>query len=345
MPVPTDLSQRGPSRRSLRLRGAALVVAAAATVAGVQYLRLPDPETHAAFTIDAAGIGDGVDTTTQLRLHGVAVGTVTDIEPRGTDHQILTVTIDPARLQELSSSMRIRFVSANVFGTTAIELIPQPGGEALQDGSVVEYRDRIENFTVTNVMRSSQTMLLETITPQLSQALDDAADLTISFAPVLAGLVVVIQSTQHVGSPPLDQLMARLAEVIEATGPVIDKSVDMLYGFLSPDQLDDPHQVELARAFIPAIIDLLFGYIATLADVSAPMAPAVDVLIDYLDPLTTNLGAVSPAQLSEVLERLSAAFIRGPDGRVGLNTELRIGSPPPDQPPPPSPAPPTEGTR
>ncbi|WP_067889366.1 MlaD family protein [Nocardia vaccinii] len=349
MPVPVDLSNRGPGRWGLRARGVAAAAVLIVAGVGAHSFGEPDRAAQAELILDVPSIGDGVDTATQVRMHGLAVGTVQRIAARGADHQVVTVAIDQARLPELSSSLQIRFVSANVFGTTAIELIPKPGGTALRDGSSLDYRSTVDNYTVTNVLRGTESILLDVVTPQLSDSLNNAADLMAALAPGFGAAVVTLRATQHVGSPPLDRVLNTTADAFARTGPIAGAGVSVLHGFLSLDLLDVPQRVDLARRFMPAIIRLLFGEIANLAGAAAPLSPAINVLDDYLDPLTHQLRAVSPTQLADVLDRLDRAFARGPDGRVSLHTEVQIGGPPPAAnstlPEVAAPAPPQERTR
>ncbi|MBF6357433.1 TetR/AcrR family transcriptional regulator [Nocardia higoensis] len=63
-----------------------------------------------------------------------------------------------AWVRELSTAMHTRFVSANIFGSTALELIPMPGGEAIGPSMVLDLGD-VGDYTVTTVLRDSGRLL------------------------------------------------------------------------------------------------------------------------------------------------------------------------------------------
>lgn len=325
MPVQIDPSGRGASLWGIRIRGIAVVLALVAAVYTTVALASPSRAGEASFTIIAEGIGDGVDTSTQVRLHGLPIGTVTKISTQSNE-RVLKLSVKKARLGELSTAMQTRFVSANAFGSTAIELIPQSGGQPISAGTVINYQDVVKNYTVTSVLRSSESLILDVVTPQLSDALNNAADLSNSVAPAVTAGLAVLRAWKESDPIAIERLLRTTATTLQPMGPVVDASMTMLKQLLDIDYYDDPHLVDLASKALPGFTQFAFGFIADLLVASTPVAPTLDLLTAYLGPTTYSLRSVTPEQLGALITHLDGALAKSKNGRVSLNTEVLVNA-------------------
>ncbi len=81
-------------------------------------------------------VGQGVQAGTAVVLHGVKVGQVTDVTNIAGGVQLDT-DLQKESTQGLTNRVGIDFRPINYFGVPGINLVPKPGGDALQDGSRV----------------------------------------------------------------------------------------------------------------------------------------------------------------------------------------------------------------
>ncbi|WP_162140687.1 MlaD family protein [Jongsikchunia kroppenstedtii] len=286
-------------------------------------LATPDHQGDVSFTIVAAGIGDGVDTSTQVRLHGLPIGTVTRIASDGTK-RVVTLAVKKPRAAELTTSMQTRFVSSNAFGSTAIELIPGSGGLPITPGTVINYQQEIRNYTVTNVLRSAEAVALDVVTPQLSGALNNAADLTRSMSPAVTASLAVMRAWKQSDPLAVDKILRAVANAMQPAGPVVDGAVTMLQQLLDVPDYENPHLVQLTAKALPAFSQLAFGFVSELVVAAGPLAPAIDVLNAYLTPTTYGLRDVTASQIQQLITRLGRSFTQTNSGRVDLNVQLLI---------------------
>ena len=78
----------GPGRRGLRIRGLAVVVAAALVVTAAWWATEPDRSGEVEFAVTATNLGDGVSTDTAVRLRGMSIGTVIEQTNRSGDESL-----------------------------------------------------------------------------------------------------------------------------------------------------------------------------------------------------------------------------------------------------------------
>ncbi|GAA3661408.1 MCE family protein [Nocardioides ginsengisoli] len=87
-------------------------------------------------------VGNALQKGSDVKLHGVPVGTVTAVEPRD-GGATLTLSVQPAALRELSADTTARLLPKTLFGERYVALLPdhatsarlEPGATIHQDGS------------------------------------------------------------------------------------------------------------------------------------------------------------------------------------------------------------------
>lgn len=316
-----SLSPRGPNRTGLRLRGLAAVLIVVALAAGWVHFR-PEPRDQVGLTLLTTTIGDGVEPGTPVRLRGMQIGEITSSDR----DRRLVVRIDGPRLAELSTTVQTRFVSANVFGSTALELVPAPGGRPLVAGDVLDLGDRPGNFTVTGIMRDSGRAVAEVLTARLSESVENSAALADAGTGMVSAAVLVLRAWQGTEHLPVAELIPKLAGMTEGFTAFGPPSLGILHALSSVAELDDDARTRQASDTISEVSNLVFAFAGEIVGALGPMAQFVDMLLDVVIPMNHSMRAVTPDQLRRLLDGIGGALHQR-DGRTVLDTDILVDMP------------------
>lgn len=311
----------GPGRRGLRIRGIAVLVAAA-VVAAAWWATEPDHSGQVQFAVTASNLGDGVSTDTAVRLRGMSIGSVIDVEPRGPQQQVVTVSVEENHLDELTTAMHTRFVSSNIFGSTALELIPRPDGQPITPGSTLDLGD-VGDYTVTTVLRDSGRLLLDVVSPELSASIDSAADLTHQMAPLLATSLLVMRNIARTQNEPLSELLPKFADVSEGIAVFTPSALNTLSAIASVEELEDEFRTQQASETITEVSHLVLALSGEIVGSLGPTSDAVDMLLDILIPMNQSLKSVTPDQVARFTEGAGGA-LHHQDDRVVLGVDVLV---------------------
>lgn len=322
--TPRENTPLGPTRAGLRIRGIAVLVVVALIVAGTWQSTRADRTGQFQFTVTADGLGDGVTQETSVRLRGTDVGNVVDVEPIGPRRQLVTLSVDSDDAELLSTSLQTRFVSSNVFGSTAFELIPQPGGAPVTPGATLHLGD-VPDHTVTTVLRDSGRLMLDVVTTDLSRALHSSADMTNQMAPLLASALLVLRNVARTQNEPLAEVLRKSGDIAEGVEAVTPSALGVLYDISSVEELDDDGRTRQAAATITEVSNLVLALSGNLASSLEPLDGTVDMLLDILIPLNHALADVRPDHLSRVIDSADGVLHRDGD-RVTLGVDVVLES-------------------
>ncbi|MGN0100447.1 MAG: MlaD family protein [Dietzia sp.] len=322
--TPRENTPLGPTRAGLRIRGIAVLVVVALIVAGTWQSTRADRTGQFQFTVTADGLGDGVTQETSVRLRGTDVGNVVDVEPIGPRRQLVTLSVDSDDAELLSTSLQTRFVSSNVFGSTAFELIPQPGGAPVTPGATLHLGD-VPDHTVTTVLRDSGRLMLDVVTTDLSRALHSSADMTNQMAPLLASALLVLRNVARTQNEPLAEVLRKSGDIAEGVEAVTPSALGVLYDISSVEELDDDARTRQAAATITEVSNLVLALSGNLASSLEPLDGTVDMLLDILIPLNHALADVRPDHLSRAIDSADGVLHRDGD-RVTLGVDVVLES-------------------
>ncbi|AWH91151.1 MlaD family protein [Dietzia lutea] len=314
----------GPTRAGLRIRGIAVLVVVALIVVGTWQATRADRTGQFQFTVTADGLGDGVTQETSVRLRGTDVGNVVDVEPIGPRRQLVTLSVDTDDAELLSTSLQTRFVSSNVFGSTAFELIPQPGGGPVTPGVTLHLGD-VPDHTVTTVLRDSGRLMLDVVTTDLSEALNSSADMTNQMAPLLASALLVLRNVARTQNQPLADVLRKSADISEGIEAATPSALGVLGDIASVEELDDEARTRQASATITEVSNLVLALSGNLASSLQPLDGTVDMLLDLLIPLNHALADVRPDHVSRAIDTADGVLHRDGD-RVTLGVDVVLES-------------------
>ncbi|MGK8506756.1 Mce family protein [Nocardia asiatica] len=318
-----QFSVRGPGRAGLRLRGLALLAALALLATAVWRTLEPNREGLVGFDIVLTSLGDGIGADSAVRLRGMTIGSVVAVEPVGADRQRVRVGVEAARLSELSTAMQTRFVSANVFGSTALEFVPMPGGDPLGAGAVLDLGDRVDNFTVTRILRDSGRAVADVLTARTATALENGARLTEAVAPMLTSALLLARTWQRARPAPLAELLREFADVTEGVAAFTPSALGILTALASVTELDDDLRTRQASDTISEVSNLVFAFAGELVGALGPTSQAVDMLLDLVIPLDQAMRGVTPRQVRDLTTAIDGA-LRHRGDRLVLDVEVLI---------------------
>ncbi|MGV0852361.1 MlaD family protein [Mycolicibacterium phlei] len=123
-----DLDGRGPTDRQLLVTGLAvlLVLVAISTALLVKSTGRMDP--YVRVVADLVNVGDGLPQRSDVKFHGVLVGTVDSVTPaaHGSPNHV-HINLDPHYARSIPANVTARVVPSNVFAVSSVQLVDPDG--------------------------------------------------------------------------------------------------------------------------------------------------------------------------------------------------------------------------
>lgn len=240
-----------------------------------------------------AEVGDGLPVKSDVKYRGVLVGIVTEIETGGADTQNrVELELWPHQVKGIPSTVTARVVPSNVFAVPSVQLVDNGPAPALRAGAEI-HQDR----SLATVQLQTSLTALSRIAQSVGRSSTD---------PTVGILAAVARATSGRGEEmlqagaQLERVVRALDEVTTPDGGVstLDALVRALEGLRSsaPDLLHAVNQsiiplqtVARQQGAITALLSsglvtttsigtALTNHTGTLTDITADMAPVLDVL-------------------------------------------------------------------
>lgn len=323
--MPGVESNRGKSLRT----GVVAAAVVAVVVAGWFIYSSTRTDDGLEIALQTEQLGDGITDTTEVRLDGVQVGKVTDIEPVGEGLQRITMRLNKSQLFGIDDSLAVDYAPANLFGISEIELKRGKGGSPLVDDMVIDLTGPrggdVYDATMGSLLRSLASVSNDVLTPKLSSVLQKLATNVKAFTPLLQAIVTGARTLSEQQRYELSFLFGEYGSAMSGVAPFVSSTVDVL------DRVNNIDVLRNDRAHFDATIAAVINDI--FPALSGMLFSAQDALSSYADMFTPLLGALSQtvstpqqsgAQLRELLLRLGSAMQDTPDGPVlNLAIDLR----------------------
>ncbi|MEU9823380.1 MCE family protein [Pseudonocardia alni] len=275
---------RGLAAIGVLLLCAALVVAS--------YLDVFTPGVPATVRTDRAGLLMQPDADVALR--DVRVGRVSAVEPDGNGGAVVSLAIDPSKLDLIPGDVTAQIISPTVFGPKYVDLVPpaSPSTTTLAAGAVVP---AAAVQTEANLVFDNLNRLLTTIDPaKVNTALGALSTSLNGRGDKLGATLVSFNRYLERINPSLPALQRDL----QAAAPVLDTYADV-----SPQLLDVVRNVTTTGG---TIVEKQAGIDATLASLSMFATDVSGVLEANTDGLDRTLKTLRPT--TEVLGRYAPTF-------------------------------------
>jgi len=173
----------------------------------------PKNEFSVAFTTPY--VGQGIEAGTAVVLHGIKVGQITNVTNTAGGGVRLDTDLQTQPVRGLTDAVDIDFRPINYFGVPGINLIPNPGGQALRDGSQISVAPK-GNFTLSQLLSQLGDVSAATLTPQLVNVIDRVTRYTDGLNPTFETAVTMTRTIDAAQTVPTEQLLANLAPAIAA---------------------------------------------------------------------------------------------------------------------------------
>ncbi|QIS04339.1 Mce family protein [Nocardia brasiliensis] len=272
-------------------------------------------------------IGEGIVAGAGVRLNGVVVGRITDVDSTPGGTQLITLAVDRSQLFGLSDSVQVEYAPANLFGISEIVLRRRPGGAELHEGAVVDLTaaGRVNDVTMGSLLRLLSQNSLTVLTPQLTDMLTRLGTDLQAFAPLIEAMVGVSRAVADTQRYPASFLTEQYAAFLDGVANFGDGFVKLINEVYHIDVLrNDRARFDVG---VGLVVDQLFPELSRL------FGTADRYLGGYSDAVAVLLGQLartvpdpdrSHAELSELIDRLDRTFGSTPDGpQVGVDILMR----------------------
>ncbi|MGE2713043.1 Mammalian cell entry related domain protein [Mycolicibacterium litorale] len=279
-------------------------------------------------TIESPYMGEGVESGTQLLMHGVAVGEVIHVASMRGGGVRLQVEVQREPTEGLTDTMRVDFRPANYFGVTGINLAPGVSGTALSDGAVVEVVPT-GNFTLQALLERLGDISHGVLTPKLIDVIDRTTTYVDGLDPLLETMLVVTGSLADVQNVSTAQLLTNATGISVAFPGFVDAATSTGDLFLHGG-LDGASEDYYQNTYSPTIelaANDLFGaagkLVGSRSEDLAPLTNMIKILADVAP------GIIPQEQISESATELRMRLERlfeGPPERRAVNVRVILDS-------------------
>ncbi|MEZ0355262.1 MlaD family protein [Mycobacterium sp. SA01] len=169
-------------------------------------------------------VGQGVQAGTAVVLHGVKVGQVTDVTNLAGGGVQLETALQSQPTKGLTDSVSIDFRPINYFGVPGINLVPNPGGRELKDGSRLSLTPS-GNFTLSELLNQLGNVSEASLTPQLIKVIDRVTRYTDGLNPLFETAVTVTRAVEAVQVHPTEDQLIKLSSAVEAVPPFANEAI------------------------------------------------------------------------------------------------------------------------
>lgn len=319
----------------------AVVLAVAVTWTVVTALRT---EEGMRITLRTQHIGDGIVAGTHVRIDGVQVGDIEQIDSGGNGTQLLILRLDRTRLSHVTQNISVNYAPANLFGISELDLRPAGGGAPLSDNITIDLTgpqaERVRDVTMGALIRSLTRTSTGVLTPELTETLTAiAADLR-AFTPLIETLIATGQAVADTQRLPASFLVGQFGSTLNGAAEMIGGTVTLI------DNVSNIEILRTQRELFDAGVDLIIErFFPAIVNTGVTAREHFSAYADMATPALAVLSQMVPApqasgeQLREILNRLGNSFVQTPQGPVlqlaltlrgvpALTTPLLLGGQP-----------------
>lgn len=320
-----DLVARRATATTLRIRGLAVAVVLALIGTVLYQTAQGTYDDTFKLTVIANTIGEGLAPGAEVKFHGLAIGSVKELESVGYNRQRMTVLLDPRQAGALTTDTKARFTSSNVFGTAAVELVSDGNGPPLRSNQTLVMIADVQAASITGLLRQGQKLSRSFDNPEFEHVIEVLrrhADIVEPLARAGSDLAKIIADTNTM---PVAQSLSVLASFVTGLGdalPVVGLSTNLEDG-LTP--LVGPGGIERTNLVFQQTGQLLVDVGQLAGQNSTWIVQMVNAIMNVGVPASFAAGSLAPAydRLSSLVDRADGA-LTVVDGQVRLRTEVSL---------------------
>jgi ABC-type transporter Mla subunit MlaD len=323
MPTLRRSTSRTPSSRTLRLRG--LVVAVVLALFGTFLYQATNGAYDDEFklTVLANTIGEGLAPGAEVKFHGMAIGSVKDLQTIGYNKQRMTVELEPRQARVLTQDTVARFTSSNLFGTTEVELVSDGKGAPLRSNETLTVRADSQAASITELLREAQRLARILDTPELNHVIDVLRRHSDLVEPALKAVLDLTKTLADSQALVISQSLSVFAPLLNGVNrvvPVLDQTPDLVDAM---NFLLAPGGTERTNLVMRQTGQLLADVGQILVRNNPWLTHLVAGIMNVAVPGAYAAGSMAPAydRVSSLIDRTSTA-LPVIDGQVRMRTEV-----------------------
>ncbi len=262
---------------------------------------------------DRAGLV--MDKDAKVKMRGVQVGKVSDIEDRADGTAVLHLAMDPKQMKLIPSNVLVDITSNTVFGAKFVQLNapPDPSGEKLREGQVIQS----QHVTVEiNTVFQRLVTVLDKIDPaKLNETLGAIATAFNGRGEKFGQTLVDFNALLAKIEPSLPNLSHDIEASVPAFTAYADAAPDLVSTISNTTTISNSivdQQQNLDEFLVSAIgladlgNEVVGANRQALTDVAHLLVPTTGILAEYHDSIRCGIGglvpfAKSPPQYSSII--------------------------------------------
>lgn len=290
-----DLSGRGPSHRQLLLGGIAMIAASAVVAALLVAKSNGSLEKYTRVVADMNNVGDGLPARSDVRYHGLLVGSVNNVVPASFGKpNFVHIDIAGQYAEAIPNTVTARVVPSNVFAVSGVELVDNGQAPAIRSGDHIREDTRLPTVLFQTTISKLRDILYATGRDRSDDSL---------------GVLAALGAATHNRRPQLLSAGAQLDRIVNQLNAVVatDTVTPSMLSALTaaaqglqdtaPDLLDSLHRavgpMQVLVEQRAQLDSMLSSGASTLATTNTALGNHIDRMITISRQLTPVLGVLA----------------------------------------------------
>ncbi|MDR3654546.1 MAG: MCE family protein [Mycobacterium sp.] len=249
MPNSFELDGRGPSDRQLLGCGAAVLVVASLITVTLLYKSTGRLNDYVQVVADLVNVGDGLPEKSDVKYHGVLVGTVNSVDPAAYGNpNYVRIDLKPEYAKSIPAAVTARVVPSNIFAVSSVQLVGNGPGAIIHPGAHIPEDTRLPTVLFQTTISKLRNLLAAT-----GRGREDKS---------IGIMAAVAAATDH----------RRVALVDD--GKRLDRLLDQLNSIVSTDT---------GPSTLSALVDATKGLEATAPDLFETLRQAVEPMQTFAE--------------------------------------------------------------
>lgn len=290
-----DVSGRGPSNRRLMILGIGMIIASLVVATLLVFKSQGRLENYTRVTADLKNVGDGLPARSDVRYHGLLVGTTAEVTPAAYGKpNFVDIDLEGQYAKDIPKTVTARVVPSNVFAVSSVELVDNGDAPAIQSGDHIQ-----EDTNLPTVLFQTTISKLRDILYATGRGRNDTT----------LGILAAVNAATHDRRPALLKAGAQLDQIVNELNATVatDASTPSMLSALvnaaqglqqtAPDLLDALHQAVVPMQVLveqrAQLENLLTGGATTLGMTHTAFANQTDRMITIGKQMTPVLGVLA----------------------------------------------------
>ncbi|MFN8101130.1 MAG: MCE family protein [Mycobacterium sp.] len=288
---------RGPTERQLLFAGIGVIVVAALIAAVLMLKSTGRLDPHVSVVAELTNVGDGLPQNSDVKYHGVLVGTVRGVAP-GTQGRPNTVDINlkPEFAKSIPATVTARVVPSNIFAVSSVQLVAEnKTGPAIAAGARIPEDTALPTVIFQTTLNKLRDILAAT-------GRNPREDNSIGIMAAINAATEDRRPELLQGGAHLNRLLDQLDQIVatDPAGPsTVSALVDATRGLqqTAPELVDALHQavqpMQVLAEQRAQLTSLINAGMNTLGTTQTALDNHIDQMVTITGHLTPALGSLA----------------------------------------------------